>query len=712
MIKPALTVTLLLLLTSLSALGHENDPKAEGFEPPYEGPGWREGDGALAGTFTSDGIQLRSWLTLGELGGNSSAGNDCWGYVSPSGREYALMCTNRGTAFVEVTDPGDPEILVFHNGPSSTWRDIKVYGEYAYAVSEGGNGIQCFDLRNIDSGSVPSPNEVTTGGTSSTHNVAINIDSGYLYRCGGGSNIGLRIYDLKSDPMNPTFVGEWLDRYVHDVQIVTYTEGPYAGMEVAFCCAGFNNGSTDTALDIVDVTDKANPALIRRLQYPNGAYSHQGWLTPDRKYFLLGDELDEGGDTPTSIIVIKVENIYSPTFIESWTNDNTAITHNIYTLGDFAYMANYTSGMRVFDIRDPENMQEVGFFDTRISDDSVSFDGLWSCYPYLPSGNILGSDIQRGLFVWTPDLARLNFDIVGEVPRTVTSDDQTIEFSIDALVSPVDSEAVFASVNDGTGWNQVLAVAQGGGIYRAVLPSLECPANVQLRFSALNQEGDLFESEVITTIVADDFPSIFSDDSESEQGWVSSGSANTVPAGRWQRGTPFGSGVWGDPTSDFDGSGRCFLTGNGEGVLEVDGEAILTSPPFNAIGNETYISYASWFANDFGPDDGRSSGGWFLSTVRVADYLTPTEQVRIRFRVLDTLADSVLEAAVDRVAVETVLCDVDVVVGDLNGDLRVDGADLAALLAIWGEIDSQFDLDGDGIISGGDLSVLLSNWSP
>jgi hypothetical protein len=86
-------------------------------------------------------------LTLGELGGNSSAGNDCWGYVSPSGKEYALMCTNRGTAFVEVTDPGDPEILVFHNGPSSTWRDIKVYGEYAYAVSEGGNGIQCFDLR-------------------------------------------------------------------------------------------------------------------------------------------------------------------------------------------------------------------------------------------------------------------------------------------------------------------------------------------------------------------------------------------------------------------------------------------------------------------------------------------------------------------------------------------------------------------------------------
>ena len=112
-----------------------------------------------------------------------------------------------------------------------------------------------------------------------------------------------------------------------------------------------------------------------------------------------------------------------------------------------------------------------------------------------------------------------------------------------------------------------------------------------------------------------------------------------------------------------------------------------------------------------GPDDSRSSGGWFLSTVRVADYVVPTEQVRIRFRVLDTLADSVLEAAVDRFAVETVFCDIEVVIGDLNGDLMVNGADLAALLSIWGEVDSEFDLDGDGIIAGGDLSVLLSKWT-
>ena len=162
----------------------------------------------------------------------------------------------------------------------------------------------------------------------------------------------------------PPFVGEWMDRYVHDLQVVSYDEGPYAGMEVAFCCSGFNNGATSTALDVVDVTDKSNPALLRRVSYPDSAYSHQGWLTPDRKYFLLGDELDEGGIVPySSLIVINVENIYSPYYATTWDNGNAAITHNIYTRGELAFMANYTSGLRVFDIRDPLALREVGYLD-------------------------------------------------------------------------------------------------------------------------------------------------------------------------------------------------------------------------------------------------------------------------------------------------------------------------------------------------------------
>jgi choice-of-anchor B domain-containing protein len=724
---------------SLPAPAHENDPKADNPTPCYRGPGWREADGGLAGgQFVSSGMTLRSWMPIDELDPSSGACNDCWGYVSPSSsREYAMIGTNRGTAFVEVTDPADPQLLQFHSGPTSTWRDIKVFGEYAYAVSEGGGGIQCFDLRNIDGGSVPSPSSVTTGGTASTHNVAINEESGFLYRCGGGSNIGLRVYDLNGDPLNPSFVGEWLERYVHDVQVVSYTEGPYAGREIAFCCAGFNNGSTETGLDIVDVTDKSNMFLVRRFAYPGGAYSHQGWLTPDRKYFLLGDELDESSTTPTSVIVINVEAITNPFYVEHWTNGNTAITHNVYTVGDFAYMANYTSGLRVFDIRDPTNMVEVGFIDTFPGGDGVAFDGLWSTWPYFPSGTVIGSDIQRGLFMVTPDLANIGFSLPEPLPTTIPSVGAQIDVELDSLVVGIDPTQVFVTVDDGTGPVTQSAVAVSSTRFRATLPALVCPSTAQIIFSARNLEGELFSSAPYTAIVADEFPTIFSDDFQTSNGWSILGSAQSIVSGMWMRGPPIGTGEWGDPTVDFDGSGRCFLTGNGPGVLEVDGEAILMSPRIDASEPETYVTYARWFANNFGswpnqdsmfvevssddgltwtlveqvgPDTDESSGQWFMRTFRVADFVSSSVDTRVRFRIEDILADSVLEGAVDAFSVETILCGDGPLPADLNGDGLINGADLSILLAAWGTDDPIADLSGDGIVGGPDLAELLAAW--
>ena len=55
------------------------------------------------------------------------------------------------------------------------------------------------------------------------------------------------------------------------------------------------------------------------------------------------------------------------------------------------------------------------------------------------------------------------------------------------------------------------------------------------------------------------------------------------------------------------------------------------------------------------------------------------------------------------------------VVGDLNGDGVVDGADLGLMLANWGPVTSDAgsraaDLNGDGMVDGADLGVLLSRW--
>ena len=215
--------------------------------------------------FTSENVQLKSWLPLNELDGADS-GNDCWGYVSPSGSEYALMGTSSGTVIVEITNPGNAQVVASLNGPNSLWRDIKTYGTYMYAVSEGGGGIQVFNLADIDNGNVQTLN---SAGSGSTHNVVIDTHSGFLYRTGGIAD-GMYIYSL-ANPAAPVQVGSWTDRYIHDAQVVTYTDGPFAGRQIAFCCAGFSGGWSDTGLTIVDVTNKSNTFVVSQAYYSNAA---------------------------------------------------------------------------------------------------------------------------------------------------------------------------------------------------------------------------------------------------------------------------------------------------------------------------------------------------------------------------------------------------------------------------------------------------------
>ena len=391
-------VVALFLMPTAFLSAHPDDPKLKDRQPAVKADAYRSdinhGSARSLG-FESENVQLKSWLPLNELGSPAS-GNDCWGYVSPSGREYALMGTSSGTVIVEITNPGNAQIIASLSGPNSLWRDIKTYGTYMYAVSEGGGGIQVFNLANIDLGQVQTLN---SAGSGSTHNVAVDTDSGFLYRTGGVAS-GLYFYSL-ANPAVPTQVGQWTDRYVHDAQVVTYTEGPFAGRQIAFCCAGFSGGWSDTGLTIVDVTNKSNPFVVSQTYYSNAAYSHQGWLSEDRKYFYLNDELDEqnfGGTTTTR--VINVEDIENPSFVGTFTSGSSSVDHNLYTHNGYIFEANYRSGLRVFDASNPTNPTQYGYFDTYPDNDGANFNGLWSVYPYFPSGTIIGSDLERGLFVW------------------------------------------------------------------------------------------------------------------------------------------------------------------------------------------------------------------------------------------------------------------------------------------------------------------------
>ncbi len=366
--------------------------------------------------FDAFGVTLRGRIALREFPGVQSIASDIWHYVSPAGEEYAMIGLWGGVAFARVTDPDNTAIVGFVHGEGifTHVRDMAVFGDHAYLVSgSGGVGLQIVDLSQIDSNVVTRVNTTFLGiGFTESHNVFINQDSGYLYFAIPNTNgkLGITAVDLNVDPVNPTVAGTWTDTdpfvRCHDLQVVNYTSGPFVGKEIAFCFAE-NDG-----VRIVDVTDKL--AMFRRsgIMYPNTAYCHQGWLSDDKQYLFVGDELDEnnGAVPSTTTYVIDVADLDAPSNHSSFTNGSGAIDHNLMVRDDIVYEANYQSGLRVWAACNINNIQEIGYFDTYPEGDLAAFDGAWGVSAALPSGTIIVSDRQRGLFVLDPSIALDGFN--------------------------------------------------------------------------------------------------------------------------------------------------------------------------------------------------------------------------------------------------------------------------------------------------------------
>jgi len=378
-------------------------------------------ENGVAGDYPCNGIDLMSHISAQTLLAEELSGswlNDIWGWTdSDTGKEYALIGMTNGTSFVDVSDPVNPiflGILNEHNfaGKSneakSVWRDINVYNNYAFIVSEDENqGMQVFDLTELRGVTSPQTFSETTNyqGISNAHNVVINETTGFAYIVGAtkattGNDCadgGLHIIDI-STPDTPVYRACYdEDGYTHDAQCIIYN-GPdedYQGKEICF------NANEDTII-FVDVDDKDAIVQISRTGYSGAQYTHQGWLTEDHKYFLTNDELDEYRDgTNTKTLIWDVQDLDTPVLIGTYEHAGKAIDHNLYISGDFAYESNYTSGLRVLDIIDVAEgtLSEVAFFDTYLSSDAAIFDGNWSNYPFFKSGTIIISDITNGLFV-------------------------------------------------------------------------------------------------------------------------------------------------------------------------------------------------------------------------------------------------------------------------------------------------------------------------
>ncbi len=360
----------------------------------------------FAGEFPCNDYDLLTHITLDEIAGENTQGNDSWGWVDPvTNNEYAIICTNKGTSFIDITNPADAKIIGFlkTRTENSLWRDVKVYNDFAFIVSEADNhGMQIFNLNNLR-GLVNIPVEFTADKVftsfGSAHNIVINEDTGYAYPVGTSRSAtykGGPLFININNPFKPVDEGGFED-YAHDAQAVTYNgpDSDYSGREILI-------GSNETEVVIADITDKQNPVKISSISYSNIGYTHQGWFTEDFKYFILGDELDErdkGLNTRT--IVFDFTDLDNPKHHFDYSGPTAAIDHNGYIKDNLFFQASYTAGVRIIDISniDAKSFTEVGFFDTYPENDNTAFNGAWNVYPYLPSGNIIISDINRGLFV-------------------------------------------------------------------------------------------------------------------------------------------------------------------------------------------------------------------------------------------------------------------------------------------------------------------------
>lgn len=365
--------------------------------------------GNLSNGFPCNDYDLMSLFDKTTL--SNQDGSDIWGWTDPlDSNEYAIITFEDKTCFLNITDPINPQYLGYLNTNAGVhyWRDVKVYQNHAFIVADnvGAHGMQVFDLTRLRNVASPPENftadTVLTAGWNgseikSCHNIVINEAKGmaYLVGCSSANGGGPMFIDITT-PTSPVAVGEYTaEGYTHDAQVVTYN-GPdttHFGKELMIA-------SNADKVVIIDVSTPTAPVKISEVSYNNTAYTHQGWFSSDMKYFLVGDEQDEqgyGGNTRT--IVFDFTDLDNPVYHSDFTGSSSAIDHNLYIKDDLVYEANYTSGLRVYDISDINSISEVGYFDTHPENNNTTFYGAWSVYPYFNSGNIIVSDIDRGLFI-------------------------------------------------------------------------------------------------------------------------------------------------------------------------------------------------------------------------------------------------------------------------------------------------------------------------
>ncbi|WP_020571588.1 choice-of-anchor B family protein [Neolewinella persica] len=321
--------------------------------------------------------------------------NDVWGYAA-NGREYALIGSREFVHVLDVTDPNNiTEIARLNDAPnsSSTWRDIKVYGDYAYCVTDvqANDGLQIIDLSNL-----PTSAEIiyrSTDEFTKCHNIFIDTTASpvRMYAFGtnaAAANEGYFAYSL-ADPTSPVLIAS-VDltnngQYMHDAYVVNDT---------------MYGNSEGRGLYVYDVSDVTAPVELGILNnYVESGYNHSCWRSANGKYLAMCDETTNRGVKIVNVedpMDMEVVSVFRSTLLAP---NMASLAHNPFYLGDsLVVLSYYGDGVQVWDVRNPAAPRRLAYYDTTPTGTGY-VDGAWGAYPYLPSGNILVSDEITGLYV-------------------------------------------------------------------------------------------------------------------------------------------------------------------------------------------------------------------------------------------------------------------------------------------------------------------------
>lgn len=332
---------------------------------------------------------------------NTSFAN-VWGYAA-GGREYALVAEpSKGVYIFEVTNPDSPKLIVQLPCPSS---EIQTYAHYAYAISPT-LGLYIVDLKNL-----PDPDLLwrqytgdgeIEGKFQGAHTLHIDLSKGFLYPHGNPLQMANIALDLNDDPFYPKYAGK--------IPFFQYTHDGYADNDTLYG-AHINDG----VFSIIDMRNKEKPVLLGTQSTPS-QFTHNTWLGPDRKTLFTTDERDGAW--------LAAYNIADPSNIQFLDKIRTnpghyPTPHNTEIIGNYAVTAWYSEGVTIVDATRPDNLVEVGRFDTYPESSGPGFIGCWGAYPYLPSGIILASNRNGELWILSPDYRRAAY-LEGRVVDAVT----------------------------------------------------------------------------------------------------------------------------------------------------------------------------------------------------------------------------------------------------------------------------------------------------